>query len=255
MDNKPSVVALITARAGSSLKHKNLYPVAGKPLIWYANHTAFNVKCFDRVILSTDSPEIAEVSKKQNIEVPFMRPEEVATATATHFEVVKHALNWIQENENRTYEYAAIVVPTAPCLQHWHWDEAFEQLTREKTDSIISVREIPTKYHPQKALIDMGSEIFITKGRAEGTPRQLLNKAYYGTGGIYIFKTENLRNGTFYGKSVSLYEIDEEYELDINNKEDIDEARDRLCLIKYPSIQENDEREYQKLLEGKTLSD
>jgi len=89
---KPEVLALIPARGGSkSVPRKNLLQVAGKPLIAYSIGHALGCSQVTRTIVSTDDPEIAEVSRQFGAEVPFRRPAEFASDTATDFQVFRHA--------------------------------------------------------------------------------------------------------------------------------------------------------------------
>jgi len=95
---KPEVLALIPARGGSkSVPRKNLLQVAGKPLIAYSIGHALTCPQITRTIVSTDDPEIAEVSRQFGAEVPFRRPAEFASDTATDLEVFRHALLFLQE--------------------------------------------------------------------------------------------------------------------------------------------------------------
>ena len=96
--NKPEVLALIPARGGSkSVPRKNLLDVAGKPLIAYSIQHALECSQVTRTIVSTDDEEIAEVSRRFGAEVPFRRPAEFASDTATDLQVFRHALSFLQE--------------------------------------------------------------------------------------------------------------------------------------------------------------
>lgn len=244
MKEDTKVLGIVTARSGSKgIPHKNLYPVAGAPLVYYCIQAAQSSGIFDRLIISTDDEKIAEVAKGYGIEVPFMRPKHLAEDDTPHLPVIQHALNSLEEK----YDYAAIIQPTAPTLQKWHWQEAWELLGEKDGDSVISVMEIPTLYHPAKALIQADKGLLITDHRRDGTGRQSLPKAYYSTAGLYIFKTKNLDSGNFYGEKIIPYEIDADYAIDINELEDIDRARESICLIMPPDVKEKDEEEYKKL--------
>ena len=109
------VVALICARGGSKgLPGKNIRPLAGKPLIAWAIEQARAVKRIGRVIVSTDSEEIAAVARQAGAEVPFLRPAELAQDKSPEWLVWRHALDYLKVNEG-SYPDALIVVPaTAP---------------------------------------------------------------------------------------------------------------------------------------------
>ncbi|HYQ45041.1 MAG TPA: acylneuraminate cytidylyltransferase family protein [Polyangiaceae bacterium] len=111
---KAEVLALIPARGGSkSVPRKNLLPIAGKPLIAYSIRHALDCSLVTRTIVSTDDDEIAEVSRRFGAEVPFRRPAEAATDTATDLQVFRHALLFLQER-GYTPELVVHLRPTGP---------------------------------------------------------------------------------------------------------------------------------------------
>ena len=113
--------------------------------------------------------------------------------------------------------------------------------------------EIPWKYHPRKAFVecddpDKDYQYELGLARVYGTGRQNLKKAYYGTGGLYIFKTENIKAGHFYGMNPTIYELDsDEFAMDVNEIEDIDEIRCRIAIPCHPDIKTWDDEAYIKL--------
>src|SRR3990167_1609428 len=246
------LLGIITARGGSKgIPHKNLYPIAGMPLIYYCIENAKRSGIFDRLIISTDSDKIAEVAQEHGVDYPFKRPVGLAEDGTPHFEVIKHALALTPG-----YDYAAIIQPTAPLIQGFHWREAWGRLLETGADSIISVYPIPYDNHPLKAMLKMGEYLLVHPARKRGLRRQDLLPAYKSTGGIYMFKTSLIEQGDFYGERPTYYEVDEEYALDINEESDLDEARCRIAIPCYPSIKEDDEKEYDKLcksMEGEML--
>jgi len=97
-----NTLGLISARGGSKgLPRKNIKPLLGKPLIAWTIEQALASKYFDRVIVSTDDEEIAEISKKYGAEVPFIRPKELAEDNAKGIEVVLHTIDWLKKNDRR----------------------------------------------------------------------------------------------------------------------------------------------------------
>tara|TARA_R110001606_G_C15397377_1_gene652373 strand:+ start:5776 stop:6495 length:720 start_codon:yes stop_codon:yes gene_type:complete len=110
-NNACGVLGLITARGGSkSVPGKNIRPLAGKPLIVWTIEAALASGRIDRLILSTDSVEIAEVAKAAGCEVPFMRPAALATDSATSNDVIRHALETIDS----THDRVVLLQPTSP---------------------------------------------------------------------------------------------------------------------------------------------
>ena len=113
--SRTEVMALIPARGGSkSVPRKNLLPVAGKPLIAYSILHAQACPSITRIVVSTDDDEIAEVARKFGAEVPFKRPAEAASDTATDLQVFQHALSWLAANEGYSPELVVHLRPTGP---------------------------------------------------------------------------------------------------------------------------------------------
>jgi len=96
-----AVLVTICARAGSvGVKDKNRRLVAGKPLIVHTIEQAMDWGRADQIVVSTDSKEIANLCRSYGVEIPFMRPAELAEDDSTSMDVVEHALKWLKENDN-----------------------------------------------------------------------------------------------------------------------------------------------------------
>lgn len=231
------VLGVITARGGSkSVPRKNIRELGGKPLILWTIEAAKNSGIFDRIILSTDDAEIASVAKAHGVEVPFMRPAELAQDATPHLPVLQHAIKWLRENENYQPDFVSILQPTAPFRKPWHLKEAFELLQKTGADSVISVAEIPGHSNPMWALkIDeQGLATLFVTGQAlrKRIPRrQDLPKAYTNSGHLYIFKTDLLFDDepNFYGDKVAAYVIEDKYCVNIDAPADWEEAEKRIA--------------------------
>ncbi|HEY2405607.1 MAG TPA: acylneuraminate cytidylyltransferase family protein [Polyangiaceae bacterium] len=137
---RPEVLALIPARGGSkSVPRKNLLQVAGKPLIAYSIAHAQRSKLITRTIVSTDDDEIASVAKSFAAEVPFRRPDEFASDTATDLEVFRHALGFLQE-QGYTPDLIVHLRPTGPVRDPALIDRAINlMLKHEEADSLRAI--------------------------------------------------------------------------------------------------------------------
>ncbi len=137
---KPEVLALIPARGGSkSVPRKNLLNVAGKPLIAYSIQHALDCTQVTRTIVSTDDDEIAEVSRSFGAEVPFRRPAEFASDTATDFQVFRHALLFLQE-QGYTPDLIVHLRPTGPVRRIELIEHAIGMMLRHpEADSLRAV--------------------------------------------------------------------------------------------------------------------
>lgn len=149
----PSVIALIGARAGSErVPGKNIRPLAGHPLLAYAIATAQQAGIFQRVVVSTDSAEIADVARHYGADVPFQRPAQYATSTSPDIEWITYTLEELGEH----YDLFAIVRATNP----FRGPNAFERGLRQllETPEADSIRAVElVKQHPGKMWIVEGA--------------------------------------------------------------------------------------------------
>lgn len=136
------VVALICARGGSKgLPGKNIRPLAGQPLIAWAIVQARAVKRIGRVIVSTDSEEIAAAAREAGAEVPFLRPAELAQDNSPEWLVWRHALNYLMESDG-AYPDALIVVPaTAPLRAVEDLERCLDEYEKGGADMVITVTD------------------------------------------------------------------------------------------------------------------
>ena len=111
---KPKTLGIIPARIGSSeVKKKNIRLLNGKPLIYYTICAAINSE-LDRVIVSTDSIEIASIAKSLGAEVPFLRPKFLSSNTSKAIDVINHTLNWLKIENNWAPDLIGYLQPTSP---------------------------------------------------------------------------------------------------------------------------------------------
>ena len=130
MYKNKKILAVITARGGSKgVPRKNIKLLNGKPLITYVINSALHSKLIDRVIVSTDDPEIAKVAKKYGAEVPFLRPAELSIATIGIEPTLKHAYQWLLDNEGYKADALALLMPTSPLRQTFHIDDSIKIFT------------------------------------------------------------------------------------------------------------------------------
>src|SRR3989344_6947509 len=135
------ILGIITARGGSKgIPGKNIKPLLGRPLIEYTVEAAQKSGMFDsavggRLILSTDDEAIAKVAKNLGVEVPFIRPKELAEDKTPHLQVLQHAVKWLKEKENYESDAVMILQPTAPLRQAHHIKEAVELFQKTGADS------------------------------------------------------------------------------------------------------------------------
>ncbi|MEP6903238.1 MAG: acylneuraminate cytidylyltransferase family protein, partial [Actinomycetota bacterium] len=143
------VLGLIPARGGSKgVPRKNIRLLNGKPLLAYTAETALQCKTLARVILSTEDAEIADVGRTCGLDVPFMRPLELAQDSTPSLNVVRHALLTLQAN-GEDFDAICLLQPTNPLRRADDIDACVELLIRTKADSVISVLPVPHEYNPK----------------------------------------------------------------------------------------------------------
>lgn len=223
MINNKKIISIIPARGGSKgLPGKNIRMLSGKPLVAWTVEKAKKSKYIDLVIVSTDSHEIADISKKYGAIVPFIRPEDLATDHATTISVIEHALEWYRMNKGQEFDITIILEPTSPLREDDDIDKMIEALmaNEEDYDSIVSVGEVSEHPSIMKKLIGKGIEPFCPELK-QTTRRQDNVPAYFPYGVGYIAKTTTLqKERTFYTsrcmhyliKRYQNYEIDDLYD-------------------------------------------
>ena len=182
------VLGIIPARGGSKgLPGKNIRPLVGRSLVARAADVARDSGVIDRLILSTDSPEIADEGRKAGIEVPFVRPAHMAADDTPMLPVLQHA---VEQLEATGWKPAIIVLlqPTSPLRRSSHLREAVVRLRETRADSVVSVIELPRHLSPDYVMrIDDGElKPFLPEG-AKVLRRQDARPAYVRDGTVYAF--------------------------------------------------------------------
>ena len=136
-------VAVIPARGGSKrIPCKNVKLFAGKPMIARSIMAARRSGCFDRIIVSTDDDNIAEVAKEWDAEVPFMRPKELSDDHTPTNPVIKHAINWLRNN-GASPDYVCCLYATAPFIQSRFLHEGIAKLEASDKSFAFTVTSFP----------------------------------------------------------------------------------------------------------------
>lgn len=132
-------LCVIPARGGSKrIPRKNIKEFFGQPIISYSIKVAIASKCFDRVIVSTDDAEIAEVAKSFGADVPFMRSKQLSNDYVGTGSVTKHAIEWL-ESQGQSVSDVCCLYATAPFVQADAINKAYQQMTLEKADYCFTV--------------------------------------------------------------------------------------------------------------------
>lgn len=229
-----TVLSIIPARGGSKgVPHKNIRPMLGRPLIAYTIEAARKARTLDRIVVSTDDAEIAAVACRLGAEVPFLRPAEFATDTASSLSVVRHAISWLARQERYQPDAVAILPPTSPLRTAEDIDRTVALLRGSTLDSAVTV--VPVLDHPY----------FIFKRNAGGTleeviplkekplRRQDLPEFFTHSQAVVVSRTDYLKSAgekdaIFNFRSMAGYPIDRESAMDIDTLSDFALAEARL---------------------------
>ena len=179
-------VAMIPARGGSKrIPKKNIKNFRGKPIIAWSINAAIESKCFDQVLVSTDSNEIASIAKDYGASVPFLRPKNLSDDFSTTLEVVIHCLNWL-ESRNMNPEQFCCLYATAPFVKSQDFKKAFKLLDKKKGDQFIySATNFPTPIQRALKIDKKGiSSMFFPEFFESRS--QDLEKSFHDTGQFYL---------------------------------------------------------------------
>jgi CMP-N,N'-diacetyllegionaminic acid synthase len=232
MEKGIKVLAIVPARGGSKgVPRKNIRPLLGKSLIQRTFEVIQQTKGIDRVILSTDDEEIAAHGKSIGLEVPFMRPDKLATDVSSMTGVILHALDTLVETENYVPDAVVLLQPTSPLRKPGHIERAIELLNGN--DAVCSVLEVPQEFSPYYVMkiTDKGYlDFFLEEGRTIKR-RQDAPKAYLREGTVYLATVATIRTyHDLYGQSCVPMLIAKEESLSIDTEEDWEKAVDSLSL-------------------------
>lgn len=216
-----ATLGLIPARSGSKgLLGKNIRPLGGKPLIAWTVSAARQSSGIDRLIVSTDGPEIAAVAREYGCEVPFIRPAHLALDETPVIDVVLHAL----EKVGPSYEFVALLQPTSPFRTALDIDACL-QACREGAPSCVSVVQSSDSPFWMYTRSTTGELLPVADLAKVPTRRQDLPIAYLLNGAVYVARVDWLReHRSFIGPGVRGYVMPEPRSVDIDSLADFEAA-------------------------------
>jgi CMP-N-acetylneuraminic acid synthetase len=218
-----SCLAIISARGGSKgIPAKNIRPVAGKPLIAWTILPSIESGLFERIVVSTDSPEIADVARSYGGEIPFMRPVELAADDTPGIDPVLHAVQWLELHEHYMPEWVMLLQPTSPLRSTVDLSEAFTLSERNRADAVVSVTSVHDHPYWLKRLSPDGRmEDYIEQDRPVSR-RQDLPAVYALNGAIYLVRRKILiEQKTFFPDNTHALIMPRERSLDVDTPWDL----------------------------------
>ncbi len=219
------ILAIIPARGGSKgLPGKNTLTLAGHPLIAYSIKAALEAPSVTRVIVSTDSEEIAEVARQYGAEVPFMRPAAYATDTSLDLEVFVHALGWLRENEDYAPDLVVQLRPTSPVRYRVDIEDCIAKMrNNEAADSLRIVTAAPNTPYKMWCLVSEEAPmqpLLTLDGVADpyNQPRQSLPTIYWQIGTLDVIRLRAiLEQNSMSGKTILPHVVPQEQAIDIDD--------------------------------------
>ena len=225
-------LCIIPARGGSKrIPRKNIKEFLGQPVIAYSIKAAIDSQCFDKVIVSTDDAEIAEVVKSFGASVPFMRPDELADDYASTIPVVKHAIEWFDDQGQSPSEVCCLYA-TAPFVRASTIRKAYEQMQSTQADYCFTATSFA--FPIQRAIkITAENRVEMLYPEHLETRSQDLEESYHDAGQFYWGKAEAFKQQKpLFSKSATPYILPRYLVQDIDTLEDWKKAELMYKTIK-----------------------
>ena len=227
------ILTIIPARGGSKgIPGKNIIDVNGLPLIAYSIQPALQVLSkglVSKVIVSTDSEEIAEIAKKFGAEVPFLRPEDISGDKAKSVEFIQHALDYFEER-GEFFDAVLLLQPTSPLRTSEDLENALKLYVNGENDSLISAYE--EEYINDLVIYKLGPDgktsIPVSPLHNKGVRRQDHGSTYVRNGCIYISSSELIKKGFVIGEQPLMYVMDKNRSVNVDTYEDLELLRKLL---------------------------
>ena len=224
-------IAVITARGGSKgIPRKNIRLLAGKPLLQYTADAALGSKRLTRVILSTEDPEIAEIGRRCGLDVPFLRPAELAQDDTPSLPVLQHAVRVLEEAGDR-YDAICLLQPTNPLRRSRDIDACIELLDTTGADCVVTVLAVPAEHNPHWVYFrDDNGFLRLSTGEDAPIPRrQLLPPAFHREGSVYVTRRDVLmERNSLYGSKVAGFLFEPSRSVNLDTLEDWQRAETLL---------------------------
>jgi len=223
MFKNKTFLAIIPARGGSKrLPCKNVLDLKGKPLIAWSIEAGLKSKYIDEVMVTTDDDEIIEIAKTFKANVPFKRPNFLASDHATRSEVIRHTIEFYEQEFNKKFDYVVFLQPTSPLRDAKHIDEAIEYMFSKKGDATVSVCEVEHPIHWSGPLPkDNNMSQFLDRVSVQSRSQDLPT-SYRLNGAIYICDVNRfLEEGcVFLKNNIYAFKMSQEVSVDIDTRID-----------------------------------
>jgi CMP-N-acetylneuraminic acid synthetase len=221
------VLGLVLARGGSKgIPRKNIKPLCGKPLLQYTAEAALAAQRLNRLVLSTEDKEVADIGRACGLDVPFFRPAELAEDSTPTLPVVQHALLWL-ECHGEHFDAVCLLQPTNPLRRAEDIDGCIELLEQLDADAVVTVLPVPAEYNPHWVYFrHEDGRLQLSTGEANPIPRrQDLPSAFHRDGSVYVTRRRVIvENSSLYGDRLVGYLVDPKRSVNIDDVKDWERA-------------------------------
>ena len=229
-------LGIIPARRGSKrLARKNVLPLGGKPLVNWMIEAAHSSRRLDRVVVSSDDPEVLALAAQYDERLPLVRPAELADDRSPAIDYVRHALAVLEKNGEGPFEAIVILQPSSPLTSAADIDATIEMLERSGADSAVSVMRLDHAAHPLKMKVLDGDRLlpYIEEERGRMAAHEL-SEIYVRNCSVYATRRGAIERGQVIGDDCRGYVMPRERSLDINDEFDFLFAEFLLARLNQP---------------------
>ena len=219
-----NILGLIPARGGSkTIPQKNIVPLAGKPLLAYTCEAALASQHLTRVMLNTDDAEIAEVGREFGVDIPFLRPNDLAADDSLILPVIQHTLKWLEEQQEFFVDIVVLLQPTSPLRRAEHIDGAIGLLIDKSADSVVSVVSVPHNFNPLSVMRQNKAGYLTPLVDGPQILRRQDKPRVYARNGpaVLVIRRDVLDRGQIFGDKLLPYEMSARSSVDIDDEHDL----------------------------------
>ncbi len=218
-------ICIIPARSGSKgIKNKNITLIKNKPLFLYSLEFAKKLSFVKKIIFSTDSKKYLSIARKYGYKFNSVRPKKLSSDTTETIDVIKYEIKNLSKKIQKQVKFILILQPTCPFRKLNDFKKAYKKLTKNY-DAILTVKKV--NEHPERMMKkDKNGNLSNFSNRVNFKPRQNLEQLYIRAGSMYFFKVKKLQYKKFnLGDKIYGIEVKGKYKVNIDNKDDLEEAR------------------------------
>ncbi len=229
MSIRSKILVVVPARGGSKrIKNKNIRIIKNKPMIIWTLNELMKVIDKNKIIVSTDDKKIKKIVEEVGLKVPFIRPSEISDDFTPTQDVAKHALNWYENNNNKT-RYTLIVYPTAILLQHTDLLHAYDFMKKKSSCSVFFTAGQFSHPIERAFRLDNKKQFKMINPNFYTKRTQDFKKSFYDAGQFYFCKSEIIRESKpLFNKNSNFIVLPKNRSIDIDDEGDLELAETLL---------------------------